>query len=147
MALVMCKECGKQVSDKAEKCPSCGVNVPKKLSFIHWIGIVFFGFISILLFIGYNSVPPENNSTSEFKPDTNPISDAMSKAAATQMDSITLQVAKDAETQYIIAKREGDKTQICVQAMGVSAAYLQAKDERNYKKWKQIEKQDCKRVP
>lgn len=32
MALKNCKECGNQVSDKAEKCPNCGINQPKKTS-------------------------------------------------------------------------------------------------------------------
>jgi len=52
-------------------------------------------------------------------------------------------VANDAVQEYEIAKNQGDKTQICVQAGLVSAAYLQAKDESNYQKWKTIEKQDC----
>ena len=28
MALVPCRECGKEVSDKAEKCPYCGIKTP-----------------------------------------------------------------------------------------------------------------------
>lgn len=28
MAIVNCKECGKEVSDKADKCPHCGVSNP-----------------------------------------------------------------------------------------------------------------------
>lgn len=41
--------------------------------------------------------------------------------------------ATDAVTQYEIAKRQGDKMQICVQAGFVTAAFLQAKDEKNYR--------------
>ena len=26
MALIKCSECGKQISDKAKKCPHCGAN-------------------------------------------------------------------------------------------------------------------------
>jgi len=36
------------------------------------------------------------------------------------------------------------RSEICVQAGMVSAAYLQANDEPNYQKWKAIEKTDCK---
>jgi hypothetical protein len=61
--------------------------------------------------------------------------------AASDMQKIENQVAEDAVKQYEIAKRQGDKTQIYVQAGMVAAAYLQAKDEENYKKWKDIETQ------
>ena len=30
MALVPCRECGKEVSDAAEKCPNCGISTPSK---------------------------------------------------------------------------------------------------------------------
>jgi hypothetical protein len=61
-----------------------------------------------------------------------------------EMAKIHNQVADDAVQQYEIAKRGGDKMQTCVQAGFVSAAYLQAKDEPNYNKWKATEKADCK---
>lgn len=37
MAMITCKECGKEFSDKADKCPNCGAPVeipqaPKKMS-------------------------------------------------------------------------------------------------------------------
>lgn len=57
-----------------------------------------------------------------------------------QMTNIENQVAEDAVKQYEIAKRQGDKIQIYTQASLVAAAYLQAKDEPNYIKWKEIEK-------
>jgi len=37
MALVKCKECGEQVSSNAKTCPNCGVNAPKKTSFITFL--------------------------------------------------------------------------------------------------------------
>lgn len=30
MAIIKCSECGKKISDKATKCPSCGAPVDKK---------------------------------------------------------------------------------------------------------------------
>ena len=30
MALVPCRECGKEVSDAAERCPNCGISTPSK---------------------------------------------------------------------------------------------------------------------
>lgn len=65
-------------------------------------------------------------------------------AVDAQMDSTYDKVSEDMVAQYEIAKKQGDKMQICVQAGMVSAAYLQAKDEAKYNEWKAIEKTDCK---
>ncbi|HTB63337.1 MAG TPA: zinc ribbon domain-containing protein [Opitutales bacterium] len=50
MALTTCKECGKPVSSKAEKCPNCGVTIKVKTSGCAWLflilvilGVVFTG--------------------------------------------------------------------------------------------------------
>lgn len=68
------------------------------------------------------------------------------KQAAKDMAKIENQVALDAEKQYKIAKKQGDKMQTYVQASLVAAAYLQAKDEANYNKWKEIENKHAKEV-
>lgn len=60
-----------------------------------------------------------------------------------KMQEIENKVASDAVDQYGIAKRNGSAMDACVQAGMVTAAYLQAKDEANYQKWKQTEKTDC----
>ena len=60
------------------------------------------------------------------------------------MKMIENQVADDAVKQYEIAKQQGDKMQICVQAGFAAAAFLQAKDQPNYNKWKAQEKSDCR---
>lgn len=54
------------------------------------------------------------------------------------------QVANDFVEQYNIAKRNGTTMDVCVHAGLVSAAYLQAKDESNYQRWKQTERSDCR---
>lgn len=64
--------------------------------------------------------------------------------AAKQMQTIENQVAADAVRQYEIAKNSGNAMDAYVHAGMVAAAYLQAKDEPNYKKWKDIEKQEAK---
>ena len=43
MALVKCKECNKQISDTAEKCPNCGFK--KKQWSIGWKGTLFIIFV------------------------------------------------------------------------------------------------------
>lgn len=45
MALKTCKECGKEVSTKAEKCPNCGVEIYKPTSFGTWIGAIFLAYM------------------------------------------------------------------------------------------------------
>jgi hypothetical protein len=55
------------------------------------------------------------------------------------VDHINNQVAEDAVKQYEIAERGGNAADTYVHAGIVAAAYLQAKDEANYQKWKQIE--------
>ena len=66
------------------------------------------------------------------------------KQAEKQLNEIQNKVALDAEKQYEIAKRNGTPMDAYVQAGLVSAAYLQANDEINYKKWKKIEKEEAK---
>jgi hypothetical protein len=55
-------------------------------------------------------------------------------------------VATDFVKQYEIAKKRGGAMDACVQAGVVAAAYLQAKDENEFKKWKAIERTDCARA-
>ena len=68
------------------------------------------------------------------------------KQASTNMDSAYQKVSDDAVAQYNIAKAQGDKIQICVQAGFVSAAYLQAQNQSSYNNWKDIQKMDCERA-
>lgn len=56
---------------------------------------------------------------------------------------IEKKVAVDSEKQYVIAKSNGSAMDACVQAGLVAAAHLQAKDEANYRRWRQIEVSDC----
>ncbi|WP_155920695.1 hypothetical protein [Methylobacter luteus] len=48
--LITCKECGHQVSDKADKCPSCGIKMPKRYSFIESMGFILFGGFVVFYF-------------------------------------------------------------------------------------------------
>lgn len=64
MALKQCKECGNQVSDKAQSCPSCGAKQPKKMGIFAWIAIIFVG----LLVIGAIADGGDGSSASEPSP-------------------------------------------------------------------------------
>ena len=70
----------------------------------------------------------------------------LEEQAANDLQKIENQVAADAVKQYEIAKRNGSAMDAYVQASMVTAAYLQANDEENYKKWKKIEKEEGKKV-
>lgn len=55
-----------------------------------------------------------------------------------RMGEIHAKVADDAVERYNLAKRNGNAMDAYVQAGMVAAAYLQAKDEANYRKWIEI---------
>lgn len=69
--------------------------------------------------------------------------DTSDKAVQKELDKINSQVATDFEEQYRIAKEAGSAMDAYVQAGLVAAAYLQAKDTENFKKWKEIENQEA----
>jgi hypothetical protein len=52
-------------------------------------------------------------------------------------------VAENAAAQYEIVKRNGGALERCAQAQVVAIAWLQAKDEAQYARWKKIEADDC----
>ena len=64
--------------------------------------------------------------------------------AKEDMQSIERQVAENAVKEYGIVNRNGTAMDRCVHAGLVSAAWVQAKDESNYARWKAIETADCK---
>lgn len=69
----------------------------------------------------------------------------MEKQASNNLQGIYDKVALDAVDQYRIVKQNGQRTETCVQAGMVAAAYLQAKNEASYKQWKATERTDCGR--
>lgn len=64
MALVKCKECGEQISNKAKTCPKCGAAQPKKTSAFTWIVALFFAAIIFAAMQGNDTTSP-SRSTSE----------------------------------------------------------------------------------
>lgn len=66
--------------------------------------------------------------------------------AESLMNDIHDKVARDAEDQYAIAKRNGSAMDAYVQAGMVAAAHLQAKNEAEYRRWKQIESEEAERA-
>ena len=60
---IKCKTCGKEVSKTAKSCPHCGEKL-KKLSVIHWVGIVLLS----LFVIGLINAPDKNEQSSSSEP-------------------------------------------------------------------------------
>jgi len=67
----------------------------------------------------------------------------LEQQAANNLGDIYAKVASDAVDKYNIAKRSGTKMDVCVQAGLVSASFLQAKNDAQYRSWKTIEASDC----
>ena len=123
MTMMACDGCKAEISKQAKECPKCGhpIKSAANLSGSQIVsGLVF---SSIVLWFYFDG--------------------GLEQQAAKNMQQIENQVASDSVKQYDIAKTQGDKMQICVQAGIVSAAYLQAKDEPNYQQCKKREQIDC----
>ncbi len=69
----------------------------------------------------------------------------INQQAEQELRRIENEVAADAVKQYEIAKRNGSALDAYSAASLVVAAYLQANDEVNYRKWKKIEEEENKR--
>ena len=65
MALIKCKECLNQVSDKADSCPHCGTKVSKKLGCFTIAGYLTVGFLVMLYYNG------ESNKVNKLADDPN----------------------------------------------------------------------------
>lgn len=53
MALIQCKECGKDVSSEAVTCPSCGIRVRPKSKTVLYVLLVPLGLVGLFLLYGF----------------------------------------------------------------------------------------------
>lgn len=145
MSLIKCKECGAEISSKAEMCPNCGVKLLVRFHF-WFVGyfLIFYFFVWFLTEYPVGSNPLD--VFARYIPFT--LGDDYQKVdyQSSFISDVYQEVTKDVVAQYKIAKNQGDKMQICVQAGFVAAAYLQAKDAVNYEKWQIIKREDCSRA-
>ena len=74
MALIICPECRKKISDAADSCPTCGYKLtPEKIAAIKKkgnVGCFIVGFIIFIVFIIFISNPPSNTKTATPKVET-----------------------------------------------------------------------------
>jgi len=133
MALGKCRECGRECATSAKVCPGCGVGNPVKGSArAAALGLVFVALVIAWAIVTSGSRPSRALSI-------NPVG----AVADLGMDGVYKKVSSDAVAQYEITKRGGAVIDICVHAGMVAAAFLQAKDEANYRIWKATELADC----
>jgi len=141
---MFCKNCGKEITAENKFCPACGVKfennsqVEQKQKTIRPAVVVISIIIGICCYFAIMCIFPYGIFQDGI------FSDVFGGIVQNEQNNIERKVANDAVEQYNIAKRQGDRIQICVQAGFVSAAYLQAKDQENYNRWKSIEKSDCR---
>ncbi|EIM65325.1 peptidoglycan-binding protein [Desulfobacter postgatei] len=104
MALTKCKECGEEISKKAEKCPKCGAPAKKKTSLLTWIVTIFI----VLWAIGYFS-SPSTTSRSSSPSTTSSSSSNSSSYLAPREYSPPLEVISwkcDKEYSYVFVRGE-----------------------------------------
>lgn len=65
MALIKCKECGNEVSDKAESCPKCGAKVEKPVGLAAKIIGGFFVLIILAVVLTPDEVSQQSNSPAQ----------------------------------------------------------------------------------
>jgi hypothetical protein len=66
MALIKCRECGKEVSTEADKCPNCGARPKRKLGCLATGGLIFLGLVVLSgVFREVNRDSPRNSSSSQ----------------------------------------------------------------------------------
>ena len=100
MALVKCKECGLEVSKKAETCPNCGAPVKKKptqygCGTLILLGFIVFIFIYVFSSNNSSNIPSKPKvSDAECKKTLQCWGDKHSIAAAVRCDSYVEKLAK-----------------------------------------------------
>ena len=128
-AALVCKHCKRELQTSKAEAPV----TPASASPRNIIGIIVLGVLFAWFWFGGGL---GMFSTTMYQ--------AQQPAVDDMMADIHRKVASDAVQQYNITKRNGTAIDVCVHAGMVSAAYLQGKDERNYKLWKATEAVDCK---
>lgn len=102
---IKCGNCGKDVSKSLWKCPDCGAKL-KKLSVIHWIGIV----LGILILIGLISSPKDTTQSDTRHSETSPSKNMSGNIPASQKKFIDL--IDTNVPRYRTAKNELQKSAI-----------------------------------
>ncbi len=96
----------------------------------------------ILLFIGFVML----GVAAELDPETSSYMQQVERDTNAFIQSIEQETIADAINEYEITKRNGSAMDAYIRAGIVAELYLQANDEANYVKWKNVEKQEAFRA-
>ena len=142
---MFCTNCGKEIDDKAAVCTHCGVPVKKaNKSSKTWVIVPVM--IIILFVIAIIGLDENNGSVAESKNVSKESSQKRSRLLNLVEDGVAGMVADNEIKKFEIANRNGDKMTACLSAGVVKAAFLEAKNEAEFKKWRDIEKKTCRAV-
>ncbi|MDH3347189.1 MAG: hypothetical protein OEM02_03695 [Desulfobulbaceae bacterium] len=125
MAAARCKKCNNIIIRKATACRYCGERI-EKISFPSAGRVLLFVLMPIAVFLLISRIEWVRQTNDEIR-------------------KIDNQVVQYVLHQYEMVKEQGDPYKICHQASIVRATYFEVNDVTNYRKWKKIEKSDCKR--
>ena len=102
MALIECKECGHEVSKKADKCPNCGAPIKRQTSGC----AMLFAIISGLVLVTYIA----NLSDSSTSPSSGSSSDSKSAPKISQLSPPPKQTEPRASNEYMVRVAIEDRT-------------------------------------
>jgi len=110
VAMQPCKECGKEVSTQAKKCPNCGKYDPTGSH--TRTKIILFGIICIFILISHFSGRKESKSTT-----MSPVADTVGAVSADAASTDNSDGVSTTEAEKITVATPGDRARLCDKPM------------------------------
>jgi hypothetical protein len=107
MALIKCKECGKEVSDSAGKCPQCGAKVNKPIGKLGWAMVI----ITTVIVVQCSLSMP--SSTPSAKPAVDPIAEARFQKTAVMANALKKALREPESVVWETILANDDASVIC----------------------------------